>query len=135
MRAAGAGRKLSSVPVRFDREEWAQEVERLDERSESRLKAEKTRREIESGKATLNLRRCEGGGGDRTSLPGCAKLYVPPGKPGATEAPFGFVFQLAQDSDGGLVWNFLAFGERHPGNPATRTVYERAHKRLHGRYP
>ncbi len=63
------------------------------------------------------------------------KLYVPLGQQGASEAPFGFVFQLAQDPDGTLVWNFLAFGERHPDNPSTRTVYERAHKRLHGRYP
>ena len=60
---------------------------------------------------------------------------MPLGKQGASEAPFGFVFQLAQDPDGGLVWNFIAFGERHPDNPVTRTVYERAHKRLHGRYP
>jgi hypothetical protein len=29
----------------------------------------------------------------------------------------------------------IAFGERHPSNPASRTVYERAHKRIHGRYP
>lgn len=50
-------------------------------------------------------------------------------------SPFGFVFQLAQDPDGSLVWNFLAFGERHPENSATRTVYERAHRRLHGRFP
>lgn len=28
-----------------------------------------------------------------------------------------------------------AFGERHPDNPNTRSVYERAHKRLHGHYP
>jgi len=28
----------------------------------------------------------------------------------------------------------LAFGERHP-EPGSRSVYERAHKRLHGRYP
>jgi hypothetical protein len=28
-----------------------------------------------------------------------------------------------------------AFGERHPANQSTRTVYERAHKRLHGGYP
>jgi hypothetical protein len=57
------------------------------------------------------------------------------GRLGASEAPFGFVFQLAQDSDDRFVWNFTAFGERHPDNPATRTVYERAHKRIHGRYP
>jgi len=29
----------------------------------------------------------------------------------------------------------IAFGERHPGDPRTRSVYERAHKRLHSRYP
>lgn len=89
---------MSDVSIRFDRDEWRDEVERLDARS-------------------------------------CVKLYVPLGRGGASEAPFGFVFQLAQDPDGSLVWNFLSFGERHPSNPATRTVYERAHKRLHGRYP
>lgn len=29
----------------------------------------------------------------------------------------------------------IAFGERHPTNPRSRSVYERAHKRLHGHYP
>lgn len=127
--------KPSSVPVRFDREEWLEEVERLDERSPARVQAERARREIEAGTASLNWQRCEAEGESGTSLPGCNKLYVPLGKQGASEAPFGFVFQLAQDPDGSLVWNFIAFGERHPDNLATRTVYERAHKRLHGRYP
>jgi hypothetical protein len=104
--------KQPPVPVRFDREEW-----------------------LEAGTATLSWQRCEAEGEGATSLPGCNKLYVPLGKQGASEAPFGFVFQLAQDPDGGLVWNLIAFGERHPDNPVTRTVYERAHKRLHGRYP
>lgn len=124
-----------SVPVRFDREEWLEEVERLDERSLGRIQAERARREIEAGTASLNWQRCEAEGESGTSLPGCNKLYVPLGKQGASEAPFGFVFQLAQNPDGSLVWNFIAFGERHPDNPVTRTVYERAHKRLHGRYP
>lgn len=127
--------KLPPVPVRFDREEWLEEVERLGERSLARVQAERARREIEAGTATLSWQRCEAEGAGATSLPGCNKLYVPLGKQGASEAPFGFVFQLAQDPDGSLVWNFIAFGERHPDNPATRTVYERAHKRLHGRYP
>ncbi len=130
-----AGKKLSSVPVRFDREEWAEEVERLDRRSSTRVQAERALREIESGKAALDLQKCEADGESGTRLPGCAKLYVPLGRQGASESPFGFVFQLAQDPDGSLVWNFIAFGERHPDNPATRSVYERAHHRLHGRYP
>ena len=124
------------VSVRFDREEWLEEVERLGERSLARIQAERARREIEAGTAaTLNWQRCEAEGDSGTSLPGCNKLYVPLGRKGASDAPFGFVFQLAQDPNGSLVWNFIAFGERHPDNPATRTVYERAHKRLHGRYP
>lgn len=124
-----------SIPIHFDSGEWSEEVERLDRRSMARIQAERARRDIESGKAALDLEKCEAGGEEGTSLPGCVKLYVPLGQQGASEAPFGFVFQLAQNSDGNLVWNFLAFGERHPDNPATRTVYERAHKRLHGRYP
>ena len=127
--------KLPPVPVRFDREEWREEVERLDERSLARIQAERARKEIEAGTVSLNWQRCEAEGESGTSLPGCNKLYVPLGKQGASDAPFGFVFQLAQDPDGSLVWNFIAFGERHPDNPATRTVYKRAHKRLHGRYP
>ncbi len=71
---------------------------------------------------------------DNTVLPGCRKLYVPLDGEGASAAPFGFVLQAVQ-TDEGLAWGFLAFGERHPENPATRTVYERAHKRIHGRYP
>lgn len=63
------------------------------------------------------------------------KLYVPLGKQGPSDAPYGFVFRLQQERDGRLSLNLLAFGERHPDNPVTRTVYERAHKRLHGRYP
>lgn len=123
------------LPVRFNREEWREEVGRLDERSEARIQAERARRDVEGGKAILGFKKCEAGGEKGASLPGCVKLYVPLGRQGASEAPFGFVFQLAQNSEGSLVWNFLAFGERHPDNPATRTVYERAHKRLHGRYP
>jgi len=45
------------------------------------------------------------------------------------------VFQLIQKPDDSPAWNLIAFGERHPANERTRNVYERAHKRLHGRYP
>ena len=107
----------------------------MDKHAVSRTQAERARREIDGGKAAVDLQKCEADGEGGTRLPGCVKLYVPLGRQGASEAPFGFVFQLAQDSDGSLVWNFVAFGERHPDNPATRTVYERAHHRLHGRYP
>ena len=48
-------------------------------------------------------------------------------------AASGFVFRPGR-GNGQTVVELLAFGERHPP-PGTRTVYERAHKRLHGRYP
>jgi hypothetical protein len=70
----------------------------------------------------------------RTKLLGCRKLYAPLGKEGASQAPCGFVFQLIQKPDDSLAWNVSAIGERHPANERTRDVYERAHKRLHGRY-
>jgi hypothetical protein len=54
---------------------------------------------------------------------------------GASDAPFGFVFRLTQNPDGSLSWAMLAFGVRHPSDRDTRSVYERAHKRLHGHYP
>jgi hypothetical protein len=132
---ANAGKTLTSAPLTFGGDEWREEVGRLDSRSAARIEAERARRDIEGGEAALTFQKCEADGADGTRLPGCVKLYVPLGAQGASEAPFGFVFQLAQNPDGSLVWNFLAFGERHPDNPRTRTVYERAHKRLHGRYP
>lgn len=78
---------------------------------------------------------CEAENDDGTALAGCSKLYVPLDAEGASAAPYGFVFRLTKTDDDELVWNFIAFGERHPENPSTRSVYERAHKRLRGRYP
>jgi hypothetical protein len=129
-----SGKKLSPAPINFGSDEWAEEVERYAPNANARLRAESARREIEAGVAKLVWRPCEAEGSHGTRLPGCRKLYVPLGQEGASAAPYGLVFQLAK-TDRGLVWNFIAFGERHPDNPSTRTVYERAHKRLHGRYP
>jgi hypothetical protein len=132
---ASAGENLPPVSVEFSSEEWGQEVGRLSPNSLGRAQAERARREIEAGQTKLAWKRCEAEGRDGTRLPGCRKLYIPLDGEGASAAPFGFVFQLAQKPDGALVWNFIAFGERHPQDRRTRSVYERAHKRLHGRYP
>ncbi len=121
--------------INFGAREWTEEVERFDPKADARLRAESARREIEVGEGKLLWRPCEAAGSHGTRLPGCRKLYVPLGQEGASAAPYGFVSQLAKTSDSGLVWNFIAFGERHPSNQQTRSVYERAHKRLHGRYP
>lgn len=132
---ASPRRNLPPVSVKFRSPAWQEEVERLDARSSARVQAERARREIEGGKTKLGWKRCEAQNDDGTELAGCSKLYVPLDAKGASAAPYGFVFRLAKTQDDELVWNFIAFGERHPENPSTRSVYERAHKRLHGRYP
>ena len=130
----GPGKKLPPTPIVFGIREWTEEVERLDPKGDARLKAESARREIEAGEEKLAWKPCEAAGSDGTSLPGCRKIYIPLGREGASAAPYGFVFQLVK-TETGLAWNFIAFGERHPDNAQTRSVYDRAHKRLHGRYP
>jgi hypothetical protein len=124
-----------AVPIEFGAIEWEEEVERYSRRSPARAQAQRARRMIEAGTAKLDWKRCKAAGPDGTKLPGCRKLYVPLDKQGAAEAPYGFVFQLTQKPDGSLAWSLIAFGERHPANQRSRNVYERAHKRLHGRYP
>jgi hypothetical protein len=126
----------ASIPIDFGDEEWSEEVERRAPNSPARVQAQRARREIEAGRARLAWKRCRSvDAPDRTSLPGCVKLYVPLDRQGPSNAPYGFVFRLQQEADGRVSLNFVAFGERHPENPSTRTVYERAHRRLHGRYP
>lgn len=127
--------RLPTPSIEFAANEWAEEVERYEPFARARIRAEGARRKIESGLTSLDWKACEVEGAGGTQLPGCRKLYVPLGAQGASAAPYGFVFQLAQKADGSLVWNFIAFGERHPDSPRSRNVYERAHRRLHGRYP
>lgn len=131
---ASATEKLPPAPIIFGVREWAEEVERFDPKAEARLKAQSARREIEAATGKPAWKPCEAQNDDGTVLPGCRKLYIPLNQEGASAAPYGFVFQLVKTPEG-LFWNFIAFGERHASNPSTRTVYERAHKRLHGRYP
>jgi hypothetical protein len=83
----------------------------------------------------LDWQRCEAEGPGGIRLPGCSKLYVPLGKTGASDAPYGFVFRLTQKPSGSLAWSMIAFGVRHPADRHTRSVYERAHKRLHRHFP
>ena len=128
------GEKPSSVAIVFGDREWEEEVGRLAPTGTARVQADRARRQIEAGAVPLKWRPCLAEGPDATKLPGCRKLYVPVDREGSSSAPYGFVFQLAKGG-GRLFWAFVAYGERHPENLNTRNVYERAHKRLHGRYP
>ncbi len=79
------------------------------------------------------LRSCAAEGSDGTRLKGLVKAYVPICGAAASQRPYGFVYSPGRD-DQGVYLALVAFGERHP-RAGTRSVYERAHKRLHGRYP
>lgn len=129
------GGALPRPSIEFRSPVWEQEVERFDPRSRARVQAERARREIEASRAQLAWRACEAEGVGGVRLPGCRKLYVPLGASGASDAPYGFVFRLSQKGDGSLAWIMVAFGVRHPSDRETRSVYARAHKRLHGHYP
>ena len=113
---------------------WREEVERYGQRSPARAAAERERRRLEDGRVALgDVQRCADDGADRTRLAGLLKVYVPISAGPASERPFGFVLSPGRDEHG-LYLTLVAFGERHP-RQGVRSVYERAHKRLHGRYP
>jgi hypothetical protein len=72
------------------------------------------------------LRRCEGEARDGTRLAGCVKFYIP-----RPAGQWGAVL-LGDQRDGQPVLVLLAVGERHPRQPWRPSVYEVAHRRLHG---
>lgn len=127
-------RGADRVAVSIDPLVWREEVERLDPRSGARIAAERERQRLESeGVSRALLERCDEQGPDGTRLRGLVKAYVPLRESPPSERPFGFVFRPGRDM-GQLILVLLAFGERHP-RKGTRSVYERAHKRVHSRYP
>jgi hypothetical protein len=124
-------RRARWIPMRISPHTWAQEVERYRKGAAPRLAAERERRRLErDGIRMAVLQRCSAEGDDGTSLEGLVKSYMPISDAPPSERPYGFV--LIPTRDGVLA--LVAFGERHPA-AGTRSVYERAHKRLHGRYP
>lgn len=114
---------------------WAEEVERFAVSSPARTVVQREREGLERiGVRTSLLLRCDAAGRDGTQLGGLVKVYVPIREGAPSSRPFGLVLAPSVDRDGHVLLEMLAFGERHPRR-GTRSVYERAHKRRHGRYP
>ena len=114
---------------------WAEEVERFAPESPARIAVQREREGLERGGIERSLLlRCDAAGAGGTRLVGLLKVYVPIGEGPPSSRPFGLVFAPAIDLSGRLYLELVAFGERHP-RVGRRSVYERAHKRLHGRYP
>jgi hypothetical protein len=125
-----AARRLT---VRFDEAVWHEAVrgfsrEPLQIATSARHAAERR------GVGLADVLPCEALGSEGTELAGCAKLYLPLGDAPPSQRPFAFVLRLTREPDARLLWIFLAFGYRHP-RPGVRSVYERAHRQLHGRFP
>lgn len=130
-----SGREARSLAVRIDPTVWDEEVGRFVEGSPARIAGERERGRLEhDGIALSRLLRCEPEGGEGTRLAGLVRSYVPIGDRPPSERPFGFVFSPERGPQG-LYLELLAYGERHLASSAARSVYERAHRRLHGRYP
>ena len=128
-----ADKRVAGDRFAFDDDVWAEEVQRLRASGAAHASAVTARATIERTNARVAVRACDAEGPDGTRLGGCAKVYVPlEAEP--SRAPYALVFALRTDSTSGrVVLRFVACGERHPSRG--RSVYERAHKRLHGRYP
>ena len=133
--ATGGRAGQPDVPVRFEAEVWDEEVSRLRPGSAMRQAAEAARARLEAEPTAARWLGCEAERPGQPLLPRCLKLYLPLGRE-PSAAPYGFVFELVASREPEPLFSLrlLAFGERHP-RPGVRSVYERAHKRLHGRYP
>ena len=129
-----SGRRARRFAVLITQGVWRAEVERFDSRSPARRAAEHERPRLETdGLALGDLLRCEPEAADGTRLVGLVKVYVPIGDAPPSARPYAFVLSpVHAEPMPALV--VVAFGERHPRR-GVRSVYERAHKRLHGRYP
>jgi hypothetical protein len=117
----------------FDDDVWMEEVGRFGVGGRAHAAAVGARARVERAGARIAVRACDAEGADGTRLAGCAKVYVPlDAEP--SRAPYGFVFAIRTEPASGRVGlRMLAYGERHPS--LGRSVYQRAHRRLHGRYP
>ena len=129
-----AGSAKARLAVLISERVWRAEVERFDAQSPARVAAERERHHLErDGLALADLLRCDAEAADHTSLGGLVKVYVPIAETPPSGRPYAFVFSPARSvSTPALA--MVAFGERHPRR-GVRSVYERAHKRLHGHYP
>jgi hypothetical protein len=123
------------LPVRIDPVAWQEEVERYERGSEARVAAERERPRLErDGLPIRQLEACAELGPEGTRLGGQLKVCVPISEEPPSRRPYGFVF-APRPSPQGIYLGLVGYGERHPERPTARSVYERAHQRLHGRYP
>src|SRR5215217_1910779 len=112
------------LPVRFHDPVWREAIRGFSGRPLEIATSARATLE-DRGVALADVTPCAANGPYRTRLAGCAKLYLPATDAPPSERPLAFILQLARDTDGELVWVFVAYGHRHPAR-GVRSVYERA---------
>lgn len=121
-----AGQRAGFVRVAFDEVAWQEDL--LSATGAGRESAVQARARLDrEGQEVDALLPCQAEGSDGTSLSGCVKVYLPP-----PAGRWGLVYLIARDKDGRLHLDHLAFGLRHPPRGRRLSVYQAAHRRLHG---
>jgi hypothetical protein len=115
-----------TFPVRFDDDAFAEDLVHASRAGRAVGERERARLERD-GIAVAALRACEPQARDGTQLPRCVKTYAP-----APDGAWGIVFRGERSQDGTPTLLCLAFGLRHPRAPWQPSVYQVAHRRLHG---
>jgi hypothetical protein len=116
--------------VEFDDAAFAEDLEHVRSDTARTLAQRECKKLTADGLSPDRLKRCEAEARDGTSLPGRVKIYIP--EPDDT---WGMVFELRIDDAGRPFLACLAFGTRHPTGPGALSVYDVAHRRLHGEPP
>jgi hypothetical protein len=112
--------------VRFDELALAEDLQHAT--AAGRRAGERARRELErDGVSAERLLRCQPEARDGTRLGGCVKTRVP-----WPDGRWGLVLVPIASATEPLTLRALAFGERHPTAPWRPSVYQVAHRRLHG---
>jgi len=114
--------------VLFNESAYAEDTMRCGRAGAKVLRETRTRFERD-GAEIKALRRCDPEHRDGPKLPACFKTYLPP-----PNGKFGMVLRFVRD-DEGFALRYLAFGVRHhPRDSNAPTVYDIAHRRLHGQH-
>jgi len=122
------GGRWTVVPTRFDGDAIESDLARLP--SAAALALQLLRRDIDKagGLPLSRLNSCQAEGRDGTKLGGCVKTYVP-----WPDGRYGLVLIAVEHPTRPWGLRAVALGVRHqPRGSNAPTVYQIAHRRLHG---
>jgi hypothetical protein len=112
--------------VRFDQHALAEDL--VHASSAGRRVLDRAGRELErDGLPAERLLRCQAEARDGTRLGGCLKTRLP-----WPDGQWGIVLVPVAEPTGQIALRAITFGERHPTAPWRPSVYQVAHRRLHG---